>query len=151
ATPAVREALLREAALAMQRYPDLNGRYVSLLVKSLRERGAVTQAEFEERSLVRRGKINGRTDMGIDLAVKTMEAAAPADQLRVYKQMLQKYGGDAGIDFYDRVTKPLLLQMIAEKRRAEAQQVIIQTRSVLKPESGSQFDTELTELAAKAK
>lgn len=148
---AAREALLREAALAMQRYPDLNGRYVVMLAQSLRARGAVTQAEFEERSLVRRGQIKGRTDMGVDLAVKTMETAAPADQLRVYKQMLQQYGRDTGIDFYDRVTKPLLAQLIAEKRRAEAQQVIAQTRSVLKPESGSQLDTELTEMAAKAK
>lgn len=148
---AAREGLLREAALAMQRYPDLNGRYVTLLVKSLRARGAAPQAEFEERSLVRRGQINGRTDMGIDLAVKTMEAAVPTDQVRVYKQMLQQYGRDTGIDFYDRVTKPLLAQLIAEKRRVEAQQVISQTRSVLKPEFGSQFDTELTEMAAKAK
>lgn len=148
---AAREGLLREAALAMQRYPDLNGRYVTMLAKSLRARGAAPQAEFEERSLVRRGQINGRTDMGIDLAVKTMEAAAPADQVRVYKQMLQQYGRDTGIDFYDRVTKPLLAQLIAEKRRVEAQQVIAQTRSVLKPEFGSQFDIELTEMAAKAK
>jgi hypothetical protein len=148
---AAREGLLREAALAMQRYPDLNGRYVTMLAKSLRARGAAPQAEFEERSLVRRGQINGRTDMGIDLAVKTMEAAAPADQVRVYKQMLQQYGRDTGIDFYDRVTKPLLAQLIAEKRRVEAQQVIAQTRSVLKPEFGSQFDIELTEIAAKAK
>jgi hypothetical protein len=148
---ATREALLREAAMAMQRYPDLNGRYVTLLAESLRARGAVTQAEFEERSLVRRGQIKGRTDVGIDLAVKTMEAAAPAEQLRVYKQMLQQYGQNAGIEFYDRVTKPLLLQMIAEKRRAEAQQIIAQTRAVLKPEFESQFDVELTEMAAKAK
>jgi hypothetical protein len=148
---AQREALLREAAMAMQRYPDLNGRYVRLLAASMRERGATSAAEFEERSLVRRGQTQGRTDLGVEHAATMMAAAAPAEQVRVYKQVLQQYGRDTGIDFYDRVTRPVLSQMIAEKRRAEGQQVIMQTRTVLKPEFGSQFDVELTEMAAKLK
>ncbi len=151
AAPAVSEGVIREAAQAMQRYPDLNGRYVLMLAKSLRARGAVTQAEFEERSLVRRGQISGRTDVGVDHAIKLMEAAPKADQVRVYKQALQQYGRGTGIDFYDRVTKPLLAEMIAENRRGEAMQVIGHTRSVLKPELGGQFDIELTEMAEKAK
>ncbi len=148
---AQRETLLREAALAMQRYPDLNGRYVRALAASMRERGATSAAEFEERALVRRGQVSGRTDVGVEQAATMMAAAAPTEQVRVYKQVLQQYGRDAGIDFYDRVTKPLLNQMIAEKRRAEGEQVIMQTRTVLKPEFGSQFDLELTEMAAKLK
>jgi hypothetical protein len=151
APPAVREPLLREAALAMQRYPDLNGRYVRSLVATLRERGATSAAEFEERALVRRGQISGRTDVGVDHAVRMMGEAAPADQVRVYRQLLQQYGKDTGIDFYDRVARPLLRQMIAEKRRVEAMQVITHTRTVLKPEFGSQFDQELTDMAAKVK
>ena len=146
-----RETLLREAAMAMQRYPDLNGRYVRLLAASMRERGATSAAEFEERALVRRGQVSGRTDVGVEHAATMMAAAAPAEQVRVYKQVLQQYGRDTGIDFFDRVTRPLLTQMIAEKRRAEGQQVIAQTRTVLKPEFGSQFDVELTEMAEKLK
>lgn len=151
ASPEVREPLLREAALAMQRYPDLNGRYVRSLAALLRERGATSAAEFEERALVRRGQISGRTDLGVDHAMRMMGEAAPADQVRVYRQLLQHYGKDAGIDFYDRVARPLLRQMIAEKRRAEAMQVITHTRAMLKPEFGSQFDQELTDMAAKVK
>jgi hypothetical protein len=146
-----REALLREAAMAMQRYPDLNGRYVRMLVASMRERGATGAADMEERALVRRGQVSGRTDVGVEHAAKIMAEAASADQVRVYKQVLQQYGREAGIDFYDRVTLPLLGQLIAEKRRAEGQQVIAHTRSVLTPEFGSQFDLELTKMAEKLK
>ncbi|MDF3058491.1 MAG: hypothetical protein K0R17_2706 [Rariglobus sp.] len=151
APPRPREALLREAAQALQRYPDLNGRFVRDLATSLRERGEASAAEFEERSLVRRGQTGGRSDVGIDHAVTVMAGTAPADQVRVYRQLLQQYGRDTGIDFYDRVTAPLIEQMITAKRKGEALQVIFQTRAVLKPELGSQFDRELDELAAKAK
>ena len=146
-----RETLLREAAQAMQRYPDLNGQFVHALAASLRERGEVSSAEFEERSLVRRGQAGGRSDMGVDQAVALMAGAAPADQGHVYKQMLQQYGRGGGVDFYDRVTRPLVTQMIAEKRRGEALKVISQTRAVLTPEIDSQLDREMTELANQAK
>lgn len=151
APPRTREALLREAAQAMQRYPDLNGRFIRGLATSLRERGEVSAAEFEERSLVRRGQTGGRSDMGVDLAVQVMAAAAPADRVKVYRQVLQKYGRGAGIDFFDRVTRPLVTEMIRTNRRAEVSPLIAQTRAVLKPEMASQFDQEMTELATRAK
>ena len=146
-----RENVLREAAQAMQRYPDLNARFIRELATSMRARGEVSAAEFEERSLVRRGQTEGRSDLGVDHAAAVMAAAAPTDQVRVYRQLLQQYGQDAGIDFYDRVAKPLFQQMIAANRRGEALQVIALTRSALKPEIGSQFAREMDELAATAK
>jgi hypothetical protein len=146
-----REALLREAAQAMQRYPDLSGLFIRELASSLRARGEVSTAEFEERLIVRRGQAGGRSDMGVDQAVASVTGAKPADQMRVYRQMLQQYGRDGGIDFYDRVTKPLVNQMIDTNRRGEAMQVITQTRVVLKPEVDSQLDREMKELASKAK
>ncbi len=146
-----REGLLREAAQAMQRYPDLNARFVREMAASMRARGETSAAEFEERSLVRRGQNGGRSDMGVDHAATIMAGAVPAEQVRVYRKLLQQYGRGAGIDFYDRVTRPLVKQMIEANRRGEALNVIAQTRTVLKPEPGSQFDRELDELAAKAK
>ena len=151
ATPAVREVILREAAQALQRYPDLSAPFVRALALSLRARGEVSAAEFEERSLARRGQAGGRSDLGVDQAVSVMAAAAPADQLRLYKQVLQRYGRDAGVDFYDRVTKPLLIEMLGAKRRVEIMQVLLQTRAVLKPEADSQLDRELTAWTDKAK
>lgn len=151
ATPAAREALLREAAQATQKYPDLNARFVRALASSLRERGQTGVAEFEERSLARRGQVGGRSDLGVDQAVTVMASAAPADQLRLYKKMIQQYGRDGGVDFYDRVTKPLLVQMLLAKRRVEFMQVIQNTRAVLNPEADSQLDRELNEWTEKVK
>jgi hypothetical protein len=77
-----------------------------------------------------------------------LAAAKPDARLTTYKQMLQKYGRGAGIDFYDRVTRPLVTQLVNEKRLPEARQVITLTRSAFNPEPNSQFDRELTALAA---
>ena len=151
ATPAVREAILREAAQALQRYPDLNAPFVRALALSLRARGQASVAEFEERSLARRGQSGGRSDLGVDQAVSVMASASAADQVRLYKQVLQQYGRDAGVDFYDRVTRPLLAQMAEAKRRGEMMQVLLQTRTVLKPEADSQLDRELTAWTGKVK
>lgn len=149
--PRAREALLREAARAMQHYPDLNARFIRQLASVLRERGEVSAAEFEERSLVRRGQKEGRSDMGVDHAATIMTATAPAEQVRVYRQLLQRYGSDSGIAFYDRVTRPLVTQMIAANRRGEALKVLALTRATLKPEPEGQLDREMEALAAKAK
>lgn len=146
-----REALYREAAQAMQRYPDLNARFVRGAAESLRARGETSSAEFEERSLVRRGQIGGRSDLGIDQAVALMSAAKADAVMRTYRQVLQQYGRGAGIDFFDRVTRPLVKLLIDENRRAEVQQVIAQTRSVLSPEAGSQLDREMEALAGKSR
>jgi hypothetical protein len=148
ALPSVREPLLREAAQALQRYPDLNASFVRELVVSLRARGETSVAEFEERTLVRRGQRGGRSDMAVDHAVSQLASAKPDARLSTYKQMLQKYGRGTGIDFYDRVTRPLVTQLVSEKRIPEARQVITLTRDAFDPEPNSQFDRELAALAA---
>ncbi|CAM2792771.1 hypothetical protein [Rariglobus hedericola] len=142
-----REGLLIEAAQAMQRYPDLNGRYVRALVASLRERGEISAADLEERTLLRRSRGGGRTDMGVDQAVAVMAKSSPADDTRTYRQVLQQYGRGAGVDFYDRVTEPFVAKLITEERKVEAAQIIVQTRAVLKPDAGSQLDLEMKDLA----
>jgi len=147
----VREGLMVEAAQAMQRYPDLNARFVLQRVASLRARGEVSSAELEERTLARRGRVGGRTDMGVDQAVAIMDKAASGDLLRVYRQVLQQYGRGAGMDFYDRVTHPLVARMFKEKQNKDALQVIALTRAALKPEPDSQFDREMKALAESAK
>jgi hypothetical protein len=63
--------------------------------------------------------------------------------------MLQKYGRGTGIDFYDRVTRPLVTQLVSEKRIPEARQVITLTRAAFNPDATSMFGRELTELEAK--
>lgn len=149
--PRIVEGLLVEAAQAMQRYPDVSGRFILQRAVSLRARGEVSAAEMEERMLARRGRVGGRTDIGVDQAVALMAQAAPADALKVYRQVLQQYGRDAGIDFYDRVTCPLVARLLREKANKDALQIIAQTRLTLKPEPDSQFDREMKALAESAK
>lgn len=146
-----RETLLREAAQAMSRYPDLNAVFVRELAASMRARGEKSAADFEERASARRGTTGGRSDLGVNMAAKTMAETEPPSQVRTHRQLLQQYGVGAGIDFFDRVTRPLVLVMIATNRRGEALQVLSQVRAVLKPDLGSQFDREIDELVAKAK
>ena len=148
ALPAVREALLREAAQTFRRYPDLNACFVRELAVSLRARGESSLAEFEERSLVRRGDQGGRSDLGVDQAVAELAASKPEARLATYRQVLQKYGRGAGIDFFDRVTRPLVSQLVSEKLQAEARQVLTLTRGAFKLDADSQFDRELKALAA---
>lgn len=149
ALPAVREPLLREAAQALQRYPDLNACFVRELVVSLRARGETSMASFEERTLVRLGERGGRSDMGVDQAVSQLASVKLGARLSIYRQLLQKYGRGSGMDFYDRVTQPLVKQLVSEKLLKDAQLVINFTRLELKPEPKSMFDRELTALEAK--
>jgi hypothetical protein len=146
APPRTFEVLLREAAQAMQRYPDLNARFVHELAASLRARGESSAADFEERSLVRRGQVGGRSDFGVDHAVDVIGQTASAELVTIHLQLLRKYGTDAPTDFYDRVSAPLVRRLAGEKRFAEASQVIKSVRAVLNPEHDSQLDRELTEL-----
>lgn len=147
APAATRETILRDAARAMQRYPDLNARFVHALAASLRARGEKSAAEFEERALVRRGQIGGRSDFGVDRAVTVMAETSGAELVAVHRKLLQQYGVDAPTDFYDRVTMPLVRRLRRDNRPADAATTLRHARGILKPEPGSQLDREMAELA----
>ena len=153
--PLAKEALLREASQALQRYPDLAARFTRELVASLNARGEKSAAEFEERSLVRRGQMRGRDDFAVTQAAAVMAAAIQKgdyiEHMRVYRQVLKQYGKDGGIDFYDRVTEPFVIGLLQQGKRGEAVQMLAQTRVALTPEPDSQMDREMKELADKLK
>lgn len=148
----VRESLLREAATALQRYPDLNAFFIRALAESLRARGEASAADFEERSIARKNQTT-RTDLSVDQAAemiaRVLDAGTPlAEQLRVYRQALQQYGSGAGMDFYDRVVRPFVGALAGQQHHGDAKLALAQARAVLKPEPGSQLDREMAELAA---
>ncbi|HEY9250434.1 MAG TPA: hypothetical protein VIO38_14945 [Rariglobus sp.] len=151
----VREALLREAAQALQRYPDLTARFTRELVASMRARGAASAADFEARSLVRREQTAGRSDLAVEHAVTMIDAlkrdASVIEQMNVYRQALQQYGVGGGIDFFSRVTEPFIATLVGQGKRGEAVQVLAQTRAKLAPEADSQLDREMKSLADKLK
>ena len=142
-----REALLREAAMALQLYPDLNARFVRALVASLRSRGETSAADFEERSIARKNK-SDRSDFGVDQAVKTISRVIGnntpiLEQLHVYRQVLEQYGQGSGMAFYDQVVRPFVGELVKQGRSAEAKGAVMQARTVLKPEPDSQMDLEM--------
>ncbi|MEO6245364.1 MAG: hypothetical protein ABIQ12_08000, partial [Opitutaceae bacterium] len=62
------EYLMREAALAFHRYPDLEALYVNRVADSLRSRGETSAAEAEVRRIANKGKITGRSDVSVQQA-----------------------------------------------------------------------------------
>ena len=146
----VREALLREGSLAFQRYPDLNAFFIRALADSMRGRGATSAAEFEERAIARKNQ-GARADLAVDQAAEmvshVLKDTPLVEQVRVYKQVLQQYGSGAGMDFYDRVVVPFVDALAEQQHRGDAKMAIINARSALKPEAGSQLDKEMRTLA----
>ena len=155
APPRTREALLREAAMALQRYPDLNAYYLRQIAVSLKARGDVSAANFEERSVALKNK-NARADIGIEQAVKMINEVILTDtpvqqQMTVYVDVLRKYGARAGMDFYDQVVVPFVTKLASQGNRGEARAALGQARFALKPETGSQLEREIIAFDARLK
>ncbi len=145
-----REALLREAAMALQLYPDLNAHFVRLLATSLRSHGQTSEADFEERSIAHKNK-SDRSDLGVEQAAEMIARVIGKntpilEQLHVYRQVLEQYGQGSGMAFHDQVVRPFVGELVRQGRFAEAKGAIMQARAVLKPEPDSQMDVEMKTL-----
>lgn len=146
----VRENTWRQAARALQRYPDLYARFMRGAILVLRERGQTSKADHEERMLAQ--KFAGdRTDIAITQAAvilnRTMADDAPATQLRVFESTLRQFGVGAGIDAFDRLVQPFFSHAISEGRRDDAKIILLLTRRLIPAPSGSQFAKEVGALA----
>jgi hypothetical protein len=148
------EEVLREAALALQNYPDLNAQFRQRIANSLRARGETSAADFEERQIARKYQ-DGRTDLTIAQAVTIMQRAMAgqtvAEQMRVFGQLVNQYGHDAGTDFFDKVARPLVNRLYAQGHKTEAREALNETRSIIDPKTDSQLDQEMEKLAATLK
>jgi hypothetical protein len=150
----VREGLLREAALALQRYPDLNAFFVRALAASMRGRGEGSAADFEERSIARKNQ-GTRTDLAVDQAAeivtRVLKDTPLPEQMRVFRLALRQYGEDSGVDFYDRVVVPFVAALVSEQHRGDAKIAVAEARLALKPATLSQLDKEMKALAESLK
>ncbi|HEY0944861.1 MAG TPA: hypothetical protein VGD81_06320 [Opitutaceae bacterium] len=149
-----REATLREAAAAFQRYPDLNVRFLNEAIGLLRARGETSAADNEERLLARKFQ-KRRSDLSVAQLAETLERAVatqpPAEQVRAYNRVVDQYGHGAGMEFFDRIVQPFVLRLAGQGRKTEARQALERARRVLRPEDGRQLDQELRALAASVK
>jgi hypothetical protein len=148
------ESLLREAALAFQRHPDLEAQYLRRLAGSLRERGQLSEADAELRRIALKNR-SGRSDIAAQQARDTVMRAAStqplAEQIRVYNGVIDTQGRGAGTGFFDEVVVPFALHLMQLQRRAEAVQAIERARRTLRVEPNSQLEQEFAALLARVR
>jgi hypothetical protein len=149
-----REALMREAVLAFQRYPDLEISFSRQLVESLRARGETSLAAVEEQRLGQKYQVN-RADLSIEQAATTVKRSVDtedlATQIRVYNRVVDTAGRDAGADFYDKVVVPFVVHLARVEQIPAALQALDRARRALHVEPGKQTDAEMTDLANRLK
>ncbi len=136
------EGLLREAAAAFARYPDLELLYGKRLADSLRARGETSLADAELQRLAAKNR-SGRSDLNVEQArdaVRRAIATQPLpQQLLAYNQAVDTFGRGAGVAFFDQVVAGFVEHLVRLGRRAEAQQALDRARRALRVEPKSQL------------
>ena len=144
------ENLLREAALAFQRYPDLEAQYVNRVADSLRARGETSAAEAEVRHIALKNK-SERRDLSVqqarDIVRRAMATQPLAGQIRSYNTVIDTYGRGAGIGFFDEIVVGFAEHLGQLNQKAEAIKAVERARRALKVEPNSQLASEFERLA----
>lgn len=146
------EAVMREAALAFRAYPDLESIYATRVVESLWARGQASEADEEIRQIARKNR--GRRD---DLSIlearliveRAMATRSVREQVHTYEAILDAFGRDAGIGFFDQVVRPFVEHLRQGQQRAEAQRALERAKQVLQVPPHSQLAEEIDKLARK--
>lgn len=137
------ENLLREAALAFQRYPDLQAFYVNRVAESLRARGQTSEADNEIRNIAVKNQA-GRSDLSVGQAREILQRAIRtqplAEQIRSYNSVVDLYGRGAGVGFFDEIVVTFAEHMVQQGRPAEATRAVERARRTLKVEPSSQLE-----------
>ena len=148
------ENLLREAALAFQRYPDLEARYAKRVAESLRARGETSAAAAEERriSLKHKGE---RGDIGVeqarDLVARAIATQPLAGQVQAYNSAVDLHGPGAGMAFFDQVVAPFAEHLLGLSQKTEALRAVERAKRTLQAQPHTQLATELDGLMAKVR
>lgn len=148
------ESILREAALAFQRYPDLEAFYVNRVAESLRARGETTAADAEVRRIANKNR-SARGDLSVqqahDIVQRAIVTQPLAGQIQSYNTVIDTYGRGAGIGFFDAVVVGFAEHLVKSKQKAEAIKAVERARRTLKVEPNSQLATEFDRLGQAVK
>jgi hypothetical protein len=152
AKSAALEGTLREATIAFQRYPDLEIGFARRLIASLRQRGETSQADFEEHQLARKFQAD-RGDLSIQQSAEMLQRSFNGEpvtgQIRTYNTVLDNFGREAGIDFFDKIVVVFAEHLLQVNEPAEAIKAVERARQILKVEPGKQLDQEFDALLAR--
>lgn len=149
-----REAVLREAVLAFQKYPDLEIEFSRQLIETLRGRGEKSLAAFEEQRLGKKYQAN-REDLSITQAAATVQRSMAQDdmatRIKVFNRVLDTTGRGAGTDFYDKVVLPFVEHLANEGQVPAALQALERAKNTLRVEPGSQLVGEIAGMVTRLK
>jgi len=147
--PKVIEAVMREAALAFQRYPDLEAHYIRRTADSLRARGETSLADAEVLRITSKNK-RTRSDLGVqqarDTVLRSFASEPLAKQIQIFNSVLDSSGRDGGIAFFDQVVVVFAEHMLQLQQPAEAVRAVERARRTLKVEANSQLEQEITKV-----
>ena len=148
------EAVMREAALAFHRYPDLEAHYIRLTADSLRARGETSLADAEVLRITSKNK-RSRSDLGVqqarDTVLRSFTVQPLAQQIQTFNSVLDNAGRGGGIAFFDHVVVVFAEHMLQLQQPAEAVRAVERARRTLKVEPDSQLEQELAKLLAELK
>ncbi len=150
-TPRQIEAVLREAALAFQLYPDVAAGFSNRVSASLRARGETSAAEAEERDVARRNR-SKRGDLSAqqarEILLRSMATDPVQAQERTYQSVLASFGQGAGIGFFDQVVVTFVQHLVRLGHKPAAERALVRARQTLKFEPNSQLDEDYFRLLA---
>jgi hypothetical protein len=147
--PAQQEGVLREAALALARYPDLMITYENRVCASLRARGETSLADYEERGLADRLK-GDRADLAVQQASAILSrsiATQPIpDQIATYDAILAQFGHGSGAIFFDEIVTAFAEHLGKVNMRPQARDAVERARQALDVQPGTQISTDMDRL-----
>jgi hypothetical protein len=149
--PAGQEAVLREAALALARYPDLMISYENRVCASLRARGETSLADYEERGIADRLR-GDRADLAIQQASsilsRSMATQAIPDQIATYNAILAQFGHGGGAIFFDMIVTAFAEHLSKVNMKPQARDAVERARAALDVQPGTQISTDMDRLLA---
>ncbi len=147
--PSTQEGVLREAALAFTRYPDLLIWYKNRVCQSLRARGETSLANFEERSIAESLK-GDRADLAIQQAAsilsRSIASQSIGDQIATYNAILIQFGHGAGTMFFDEIVVAFAEHLALINMRPQARDAVERARQVLDVQPGTQAALDVDKL-----
>ena len=147
--PSSQEGVLREAALAFTRYPDLLVWYKNRVCQSLRARGETSLADYEERSIAESLK-GDRADLAIQQAAQILSRSIStqpiSDQIATYNAILVQFGHGAGTTFFDEIVVAFAEHLALAHMSAQARDAVERAREVLDVQPGTQFALDVEKL-----
>ncbi len=143
------EATLYQAIAAFGNYADLEAGFSGQLIRSLRARGQLSAADFEEQRILAKNQL-ARGDLALlrarDKLEQTTETRPLAESIKAYNTLVDTQGRGAGIDFYDAIVTSFVQYLRKIDRPTEARQAAERARAMLYVPPDSQLEKEFNSL-----